>query len=443
MQSTSSKRGRPVARYRCKDGTEIQGLTRFTDGRWKICATGKTFVEPDEFLAVARFRKWEGTQNASNVGTIKVHTSPLDALRDMTTRTIDAGGLLRVDITAAINGSGAYAVSDDVLTLNQWRWLREQIIARPKWVSEQVGIEQLSYLTDLKKPVPSETMESIIDVYTAKPDVTAEEKSRCRKFWNDFTTTCGIKTIRELNRTHVEKYEKALSDSDYSPKSIKHRHTGIRTVIAYALRRGRGVDDCRKALDLLAMLESPNSNPLDPKPIDTADFVKILAASKKANDKVFSGLLLFAINAALYATEVGQVKWTDVDLARGEFATRRNKTGVPRIAVLWPETLQAIKDLPKTRATIFNTRIQKYDRFSIHRDWNKHRLAAGVGECTFGQIRDYSFTIACRTSLDQARLLAGHRVSGSVDNYLLRQPQAVSIACQAIHDHLFAAAKVK
>lgn len=55
FSSPPKKRGRPQARHRCRDGTEIQGLTRLGDGRWKVSATGETFVETDEGTAVARF----------------------------------------------------------------------------------------------------------------------------------------------------------------------------------------------------------------------------------------------------------------------------------------------------------------------------------------------------------------------------------------------------
>jgi hypothetical protein len=53
-------------------------------------------------------------------------------------------------------------------------------------------------------------------------------------------------------------------------------------------------------------------------------------------------------------------------------------------------------------------------------------------KATFAQIRDAAFTAACRVSLDQARVLAGHRMPGAVDHYVLRQPQFVRKACEAI-----------
>ncbi len=50
---------------------------------------------------------------------------------------------------------GKYAVSDETLTDTQWAWLRRQIIERPRWVAERVGIEQVGYLTNLRPDTPS------------------------------------------------------------------------------------------------------------------------------------------------------------------------------------------------------------------------------------------------------------------------------------------------
>jgi hypothetical protein len=57
MVKTAIKRGRPKAVHKTAWGDQIVGLLRRADGRWKISATGQTFVEPDERLAVARFHE--------------------------------------------------------------------------------------------------------------------------------------------------------------------------------------------------------------------------------------------------------------------------------------------------------------------------------------------------------------------------------------------------
>src|SRR3954463_8495189 len=63
---TKSKRGRKPEHHRRPDGSYVQGLARRpSDGRWRIIGTDITFTEPDESLAVHRFKMWEAQQKKS------------------------------------------------------------------------------------------------------------------------------------------------------------------------------------------------------------------------------------------------------------------------------------------------------------------------------------------------------------------------------------------
>src|SRR5689334_14048348 len=73
--------------------------------------------------------------------------------------------------------------------------------------------------------------------------------------------------------------------------------------LGYAIKRGRGIEDCRKALDMTAMLEVKDAHPLDPKPISVADFWAIVGAAEAAKDDTFVALLLTSLNLAMYGGE--------------------------------------------------------------------------------------------------------------------------------------------
>ncbi|HEY0009879.1 MAG TPA: hypothetical protein VGB55_14215 [Tepidisphaeraceae bacterium] len=428
MKSTT-KKGRPQAFYRTSWGDRIDGLTRLADGRWKISGPKAIkFTEPDERMAIAIFRRRQAEQS----GTDKVML-PMPDAADGT----EAGRAIvktsRGTFIARIpKDGGPVKMARSFDTADLWAWLREQIIAQPKWVAERVGIEQIGYLTDLKKPTESLALEGLDDVYAAKAGISKEEITRCRRFWAEFVEAVGVKTLRELSHEHVELYEAKIAQLDLSPKSVKHRYTRIRTAIAWVMKRGKGAEDCRKALDVLSMLDVPTPDTLDPNPIKPAQFWAIHKAAKDADNQTFAAMMLFSLNCALYPSEAGAVRWTDVDLDRGEFVTRRNKTKVPRVAVLWPETITALKSLPQDRPTVFNTSRMAYQRFSVFRDWKIYRDAAKLPNVKYAEIRDAAFTAACRVDANQARILAGHRMQGAADHYVMRAPQAVGAACEAI-----------
>jgi len=430
MVKTLRKKGRPQGSYRTSWGEQISGLIRLADGRWKICSTKRKFTEPDERLAVVRFKN----ETDPTVDIPTQHQGDIDAASGTFLKRLHAGQPTYYGISVDPGQAATLSTGNFQPAPELWAWLRQQILGRPEYVATMTGIEQISYLGELSKPVPSHSLTEILDAYTAKTGLSGEECGRIKRFWKQFAGMVGIKTIREITHNHVEGYEKAIGKLGLSPKSVKHRYSGIKTVIAYAMKRGKSPADCRKALDCLAMLEVEGVNTLDPKPIQPDDFWKIYRAAEKAGDSTFAGMMLFALNAALYSSEVGAVKWDDVDLNRGEFAIKRHKTKVPRVAMLWPETIKALKRIERNhRETVFNTCRQAYNRFSIHRDWTKYRTVAKVRDgVTFAMIRDAAFTEACRVSLDQSRVLAGHRLPGAVDHYVLRNPPFVKDACEAI-----------
>jgi hypothetical protein len=158
---------------------------------------------------------------------------------------------------------------------------------------------------------------------------------------------------------------------------------------------------------------------------------------------MFAAMMLFSLNAALYGGEAGTVIWDEIS-PDGGFVSRRRKTGVSRIAVLWPETRQAINELRRERETVFNTVRRSYTGQSCWKRFGQWRDAAEVDSCiTFSNIRDAAYTTALSVSFEEAELLAGHRLPGTADNYLRRNPQLVAKACTAIADAFNVADGVK
>lgn len=447
------KTGRHYAEHVGPNGDRLVGLSHLYGNRWRISQTGERF-RGSEAEAIRRYHAAMDRLRQQDQKLIPIREEPTsDVLQkgkggpdgQLTVvgpgsdiakaykEAREAGGKIHIRIVPGGKTTTSIAVHGPAFWAEVGRLLEEE----PKLVAAKTGVPWVAWGPSLKPPGPSATLDELIEAYAAKPGLSGDEVTRIKRFWGEFASIVPIKTIGELTHDHVAEYErrinaKIVDGKPLGPKSIKHRFSRVRTVIAYGLRRGKG-EECRKALDVLAMLEVPEGDSLDPNPISPTDFGAILAAARKAKDATFAALLIAALNFAMYPGEIGAVRWDEIELDRGEFAARRHKTAVPRVAVLWPETLAAIKALPRARAQIFCTRVQAYNRFSTHRDWTKYRLAAKVEPgVTFNRIRDAAFTIACRVSLDQARVLAGHRLPGAVDHYVLRQPQFVKDACAAI-----------
>lgn len=460
MITTTTKRGRPQGFHRTSWGDRIDGLTRLADGRWKVSSGPKTkpvkFTEPDERLAVARAYQILSSReqptiriprasarlgdNAALQRAVSVFPTPKGDETKTTGIFLPPNYQPEPDPEEQPGTPISMEVKGDQLVFLQHKsqaaaffaWLRETVLTRGEWLARMTGVPALGWLGDVEQPTDSPKLDEVGELYANKPGLSPEEATRAKRIWIEFVRIVGVSTVREIKHEQVEIYEAKINTAGLGPKSIKHRYSKVKTILAYALKRGKGAEHCRKALDTLAMLEVETPDSLDPDPITPKQFWAIHNAATDAGNQMFAAMMLFAINTALYPSEAGAVRWDEIDLKRGVFATRRRKTSVPRIGVLWPETIAAIKKLPRTSETVFNTCRTNYKRFSVFRDWCKYREVAKLGTIKFNQIRDAAFTSACRVSLDQARALAGHRMPGAVDAYVLRQPQFVADACAAI-----------
>src|SRR5690606_5029406 len=122
------------------------------------------------------------------------------------------------------------------------------------------------------RPEKSVKPSDLIDTYAAKPGVSSEEVARVTRFWTEFTKAVGIKTLRELTHEHVEAYEAKIAGRGLASKSIKHRYSGIRTVIAYRSKSRKVQEDYRRSLHTQSILDEPEGHSIDPTPITPTDY---------------------------------------------------------------------------------------------------------------------------------------------------------------------------
>lgn len=297
-----------------------------------------------------------------------------------------------------------------------------------KLAAEATGYP-LDRLDTLPEPRQSPTLSSLLALFQEKATVTPDWRGKVKQFWNEFTASVKVATVRELTREHITGYYDQTIAQGKSPTYSSQRFGAIKRVFNFARVRGVSPTEMRNLLDYCAVLQPPRAKGHDPCPISREDFQKLLRAA----DPMWKAILLSALNFCMYGIEVSRIRKCEIDLKRKTLVT---KTGCTRVAVLWDATVKAIRALPKAgEEYVFISREGgPYDAEGIRTAFSKLRKQAGVAETVkFSHIRDGAYTAAIEGGADlmHAKLLAGH-ATGISDAYVRRKPTMVQDACEAV-----------
>ena len=66
-------------------------------------------------------------------------------------------------------------------------------------------------------------------------------------------------------------------------------------------------------------------------------------------------MIWLGLNCGFGCTDCAELKWMNFDFKKARVRFPRGKTGVDRNLPLWPETIQALKSIPKVGELVFYT----------------------------------------------------------------------------------------
>jgi integrase len=437
-----AKTGRKQKPYETSWGEIVPGLNRQPDGRWRNIDTGARFTETDERLAVNKYKRWKAANQTAEMVRLPIASHDNAAYvgsacaRAMTTQEFRI--TVRRDHTAPITASRTVPGAE------VWGFLREQLISNPEHVARMVDIPQIAQLRHMNLPKPSIRLTEIITNYQTENASTAGAKRAALRAFNRFLEHTTAKTLADLTKDKIHAFRQSI-EKDKNLKSAgtrKHMYGQIKSIISFGLKNPvMDAAEIRATLDRTKLLWTPEPMPsVDPKPISRSDFHRLLDTAT-AERSTWRAWLLLGLNAAMYIGELCILKWESIDLDHGTLAMIRNKTRrgrIPKVATLWPETIAALRALPQKPTYVFTsphgTRYgTSQSRANAFADFRKR---AGLTDAvSFSHLKDGAYGAACEGTTDErlARLLAGHKAPGLLDNYVLRNPSMVRPACDAVY----------
>lgn len=326
-------------------------------------------------------------------------------------------------------------------------FIRDLIRNDPRKAAAELEIEELAWLDRLGPPSTSMSLTDIGELYFSQPDLSDHWKRKMERMWKEFVRFVDVATVRDVTREQIVGYRSEVRkayEKDKSPTYVVHRFGCIKAFLRHAVSEADEDKDLKYVLKLcVKLLKPPRKRGVDPEPISRKHFRKLLEAVE--SEPKWKALLLLSLNAALYPSEVAAVKKVHLDLDKRTLNMHRSKTGLPRLAVLWPRTVEAIREYqaaaPHDSEYVFVSQTgAPYTDNHISRNFCRRRDAIGLPKrVKFAHIRDGSYTAAVEADgveVKHARVLAGHR-SGMDDHYVKRVPRLVTAACEAVEQYYF------
>ena len=439
-------------------GETILGLMKRADGRF--CPIGRSDVAfgSDERKALLRFRQWQAEQQGeNNAPAYKAVQSFQQLLNgDPAYAGPSRASLLRLlaelpELSWLPDGApadrrdpiGDYTLVAAMAFREAREYFRNLILTNPRQAAVELDVEQLAWIGRLEPPEPSLSLDEIgRDYANKKPALSAGWQRRAARLWAEFVACVGVRTVREIAADDIQRYgDGVMGAAGKSPTHSAHRFGLVKSVFAHSLKRGKDQAELQRVLLLCRMLVPARKRSKKPQPIAPEHFAALLGQA----DVKWKAVLLLSLNAALYPSEVAAVRKNDIDLDAGTLVMDRGKTGVPRVAALWPRTIDAVrayqKAKPHNSEWLFVGRTgAPYDGNHVSRKFRAFRNVAGLPETVqFADIRDGAYTAAMNgagVEEKHARLVAGHR-NGMADHYVRRNPRCVEAACAAIEQAYF------
>lgn len=313
-----------------------------------------------------------------------------------------------------------------------YEWFRVQLLNHPDHVARMTGLPGLkTAVLDVAKP--SLNLQKLIDLYCDESDTNKNTKSHARTDWKRMTKFTGARVVDDLTTDALRNFRQHVVDSGIAPSGAGQIFGKIKSTIAFAIKSGEDADQLTALLGRMKVLFPPkNTSKPEPKPISPENFQKLL---NKVDDE-WRLMCLLGLNAALYIEDLCELRWDEIDLEAKTFKSIRKKTGVARVATLWDETVEAIKKWPHRAQSPYVFTSSQGRRFNTAGRYNTYKKVRERAEVTdsFSSLRDAAYTCAAQNVDERfARVLAGHRSAGLQDSYVLRNPQFVKPACDAIY----------
>ncbi len=155
------------------------------------------------------------------------------------------------------------------------------------------------------------------------------------------------RAVSDISTVDLQNYRKKLIKASKSPNTINNRIAAVKAMYNWALNNE--IIDNSPRLKAVKKITPPKQE----KPTFTVRQIQKLL--QHASNQV-KAMIWLGLNCGFGCTDCAELRWKNLDLQNGRVNFPRGKTSINRNLPLWPETVQAIKNVPNKGDLIFYTR---------------------------------------------------------------------------------------
>jgi integrase len=163
----------------------------------------------------------------------------------------------------------------------------------------------------------------------------------------DFVRFVGPnRVVSDISTVDLQNYRKKLIKAGKSPNTINNRIATVKAMYNWAV--DNEIIDHSPRLRAVKKITPQKGE----KPTFTIDQIQALLEIANIQMKA---MIWLGLNCGFGCTDCAELKWKNIDLKNGRVLFPRGKTGIERNLPLWPETVQALKQVPKKGELVFYT----------------------------------------------------------------------------------------
>ncbi|MDO8943727.1 MAG: tyrosine-type recombinase/integrase, partial [Desulfobacterales bacterium] len=169
------------------------------------------------------------------------------------------------------------------------------------------------------------------------------------------------RSVEEIVAMDLQKYRAKLIRAGYKPRTINLKFAAVRALFHWAedndvIEKGPNLRAVKRVNVTKRKQRDERRTEAEKRQTFTPEEIRRLLEHAEVQMRA---MIWLGLNCAFGNTDVAELRWDDLDLEKGQVSLPRGKTGVRRNLTLWPETLAALREVPRQGPLVFYTKTGK------------------------------------------------------------------------------------